>query len=641
MDRTCRASFRNVGIGLFLLMTSIITTVRGFPVVTNPYPLTLERSGCLCADFSTPHCLNPLVSPGKIVLPAQDESLCICADGTLANCDTTTFEHEGDEPPVKPRSMRFWYTLAGTIVLVLIGGIFAGLTIGIMSLDTTNLQILKNSGTEKERKYAAKIEPIRKHGHWVLTTLLLGNVVINETLPILFHSIVGGGLAAIIISTALVVLFGEIIPNAICARHGLAVGATLTPLVRVCMWILFPVAYPIAKLLDYLLGHSEGTIYARAQLKTLVALHEEGYEGNGQSGELIHDEVGIISAVLDLKDKTVRQIMTPLEDVFMLEASQVVDVELIKQVIGRGHSRVPVYQRNRSNLVAILLVKRLIGYNVEKAKRINDFPLTYLPIVDDKTSLFDMLNFFQEGRSHMAAVAGYRVNDWLDINGQPDRSEREILGVITLEDVIEELIGEEIIDETDEYIDVHSKTPVMRTPITKALAKLLTPVGTKQERTSGNAPSPRITPTRRKSTSSGKPTTRRGRRAESASRTDPADNEIPKVIPEQPDILSEGDDHVDNVPSSVDYFATAVDPQHSRDERLHEAGWVVTPMNPAEPESRGVLSRRKVGGSGVSSAPPSIPPSPTLGKDNITLGEGGEDRESRLVVEDERTPLLK
>lgn len=70
-----------------------------------------------------------------------------------------------------------------------------------------------------------------------------------------------------------------------------------------------------------------------AELKTLVALHEKGQEGEeGQQGELIHDEVGIISAVLDLKDKTVRQIMTPLEDVFMLEASQVIDVALVKQV---------------------------------------------------------------------------------------------------------------------------------------------------------------------------------------------------------------------------------------------------------------------------------------------------------------------
>ncbi|KAI9009549.1 hypothetical protein BC832DRAFT_529847, partial [Gaertneriomyces semiglobifer] len=315
-----------------------------------------------------------------------------------------------------------------------------GLTIGIMSLDTTNLQILKSSGDPQEKKYAERIEPIRKHGHWVLSTLLLGNVVVNETLPILFDDIVGGGIGAIIISTALVVVFGEIIPNAICARHGLAVGAYFAPVVKVCMWIFCPIAYPIAKILDWLLGADEGTIYARAQLKTLVNLHEDT-----QQGDLNHDEVNIISAVLDLKDKTVAQIMTPLEDVFMADVSEVIDMNLIKQVVSRGHSRIPIYQNHRSNIVAILLVKRLIGYNVDKAKRIGDIPLTYLPIVDRQTNLFDMLNFFQEGRSHMAAVAG-------PISGpeggqqtpQADdgKSDREIIGIITLEDVIEELIGE-------------------------------------------------------------------------------------------------------------------------------------------------------------------------------------------------------
>lgn len=106
----------------------------------------------------------------------------------------------------------------------------------------------------------------------------------------------------------------------------------------------------------------------------------------------------------------------------------------------RGHSRVPVYQQHRRNLVAILLAKRLIGYNVEKPKRVSDFPLTYLPIVDSETSLFDMLNFFQEGRSHMAAVAGR--TDGGNGNDDGGKAEREILGIITLEDVIEELIGE-------------------------------------------------------------------------------------------------------------------------------------------------------------------------------------------------------
>ncbi|KAI8825772.1 uncharacterized protein EV422DRAFT_491423, partial [Fimicolochytrium jonesii] len=461
-----------------VLLFSLSAFAAAIPLHHNPQqplgassPLAAVSPICTCADASIPHCASLSLGHG--------DNFCICLSGAFAICGgkvererergglavEEAFKVEAKnskhDDTIEPFTPRFWYTLTATIVLVLIGGIFAGLTIGIMSLDTTNLEILRNSGTEQEQRYAAKIEPVRKHGHWVLTTLLLGNVVINETLPILFDSLVGGGIAAIIISTGLVVLFGEIIPNAICARNGLAVGAAFAPLVKMCMWIMAPLSWPIAKLLDALLGHEEGTIYARAQLKTLIRIHEVNQEGsNGSCGDLIHDEVGIISAVLDLKDKSAKQIMTPLDDVFMMEINQVIDVQMIKELISRGHSRIPVYQGDRSNLIAILLAKRLIGYNVEKAKRISDVPLTYLPIIDGETNLFDMLNFFQEGRSHMAAVA-------MRVDGSTEReddgkAEREILGVITLEDVIEELIGEEIIDETDEYIDVHSKIPVKR-----------------------------------------------------------------------------------------------------------------------------------------------------------------------------------
>lgn len=79
-----------------------------------------------------------------------------------------------------------------------------------MSLDETNLNILKRSGTPQEKKYAERIEPIRKNTHLLLVTLLLGNTVVNESLPVLFHTIRLDGYQAVLISTALVLLFGEL-----------------------------------------------------------------------------------------------------------------------------------------------------------------------------------------------------------------------------------------------------------------------------------------------------------------------------------------------------------------------------------------------------------------------------------------------
>ena len=135
--------------------------------------------------------------------------------------------------------------------LVLLGGVFAGLTLGLMGLDMVNLQVLMTSGTEQEQRDATKVMRLLERGrHWVLVVLLLGNVIVNETLPI-FLSEFGSGLTAVIISTILIVIFGEIVPQSICARYGLTIGAVCAPLVHFAMIVLAPVAWPTAKLLDY------------------------------------------------------------------------------------------------------------------------------------------------------------------------------------------------------------------------------------------------------------------------------------------------------------------------------------------------------------------------------------------------------
>lgn len=152
-----------------------------------------------------------------------------------------------------------------------------------MSQDTTNLSILAVAGSEKQKRHAAKIIPLRKNGHLLLTSLLLTNTVLNETLPILCDSLFGQGYfqhvqrgnirgrelihvligyVAVIISTALIVLFAEILPQAICSRHGLAIGAFFAIPVRILIVVWYIIAWPVAKVLDCLLGKHEGVSYS-------------------------------------------------------------------------------------------------------------------------------------------------------------------------------------------------------------------------------------------------------------------------------------------------------------------------------------------------------------------------------------------
>merc|ERR1711915_454304 len=99
---------------------------------------------------------------------------------------------------------------------------------GLMSLDQTELKIVMNTGTDEEKRYANDILPVRALGNFLLCSILLGNVLVNNTLTIMLDTILGGGgMVAVIGSTLAIVVFGEIIPQAICSRHGLAVGAKL------------------------------------------------------------------------------------------------------------------------------------------------------------------------------------------------------------------------------------------------------------------------------------------------------------------------------------------------------------------------------------------------------------------------------
>ncbi|XP_068661459.1 DUF21 domain-containing protein At4g14240-like isoform X2 [Aristolochia californica] len=425
-----------------------------------------------------------------------------------------------------------WFTYAGiSCLLVLFAGIMSGLTLGLMSLGLVDLEILQRSGTAVEKKQAAAIRPVVQKQHQLLVTLLLCNACAMEALPIcldkIFHPFV-----AVIMSVTFVLAFGEVIPQAICTRYGLAVGANFVCLVRILMIVCYPVAYPIGKLLDCVLGHGESALFRRAQLKALVSIHSQEA---GKGGELTHDETMIISGALDLTEKTAEEAMTPIESTFSLDVNSKLDWEAIGKILARGHSRVPVYSGNPKNIIGLLLVKNLLTVRAETETPVSAVSIRRIPRVPADMPLYDILNEFQKGSSHMAAVvkakgksryspaAGdgqksaenkvkigdstlttpllleekidnidpdiekgmIRQANGNDQNSMPqndsatnlvsrlteDVEDGEVIGIITLEDVFEELLQEEIVDETDEYVDVHKRIRVAAAAAASSVAR--------------------------------------------------------------------------------------------------------------------------------------------------------------------------
>lgn len=248
---------------------------------------------------------------------------------------------------------------------------------------------------------------------------------------------------------------------------------------------MFVVAWPVAKLLDLILGENHGMVYRRAELKELIDFHSQQAQ---HGGDLSMDAVTVIRGALDLQEKKVKNSMTVLDGVFMLESNSKLDRPTIQKIVESGHSRVPIFEyvddeasvadfraghysvvERRKNIIGCLLAKNLLLLDPDDEVPLSKVSINHIPSVQDDLPLFDILNIFQEGRSHLAIVVNSPATPLptnRDRSGSRSSSETvvestprlwtdeemiglEPIGIITLEDVLEELIGEQIWDETD------------------------------------------------------------------------------------------------------------------------------------------------------------------------------------------------
>ncbi|KAG8457891.1 hypothetical protein KFE25_011957 [Diacronema lutheri] len=189
-------------------------------------------------------------------------------------------------PSAATAELEMALSLLAVVLCVIIGGLMSGLTVGLLSLDPLNLKVIEQNGSPQDKANAAKVRPLIEQHHLLLVTLLLTNATAMESLPLFLDRLVPQW-AAVALSVTLVLLFGEVIPQAICTGpNRLAIGAALVPLVRACILITAIVSYPLAKLLDCALGDEHGgKLYARGELKALIGLHvSHGAPGGGGGG---------------------------------------------------------------------------------------------------------------------------------------------------------------------------------------------------------------------------------------------------------------------------------------------------------------------------------------------------------------------
>jgi CBS domain containing-hemolysin-like protein len=496
---------------------------------------------------------------------------------------------------------------------------FIGMTMGLLSLDSLKLRIKLRTGTESEKAAVKRILPLLDNHHLLLCTLLLYNAAANEALPIFLDAIVPAW-AAVIIAVTLVLLCGEIVPTALfTGPNQLQIASRFTSLVYFLQFIFYPVAYPMAKVLDYILGEGEDDDHLnREEISAMMKILQEnrqpqllinpsnnsgphdhsnnnhnmaasytsststigsrlmnfvrGHNHNNHTnttpinnnnhhiknpllsssyppttttimrggGEeereaaaaaaaaaaeeeeaeeapLTTNEVNVITGVLALAKKTIRDIYVPLNEVNMVSSEQILDSETISVIERVGNSRLPVFQGNNiTHILGFLRVKKLLNISLllsqqqshekpqqnheqiyqqqqrqqqedEEEKKqqsthqqnnnsknnnnnnnnnqsqnpvkIGSLPLIPPIVVGCHQSLLEVLTIFQTGHSHLALVSEYPElllsaiqSSYSPSNSHSTESipkEALPMGIVSIEDILEEMLQTEIYDEED------------------------------------------------------------------------------------------------------------------------------------------------------------------------------------------------
>ena len=304
--------------------------------------------------------------------------------------------------------------------LLFLSGAFSGLNIGLMMARPSDLKRKAEQGD----KVAARVYRYRKDGYYLIFCILLGNVGVNTAMSILLGNVTSGIIGGLL-ATALITLFGEILPQAIFTQRGYRLVRYFFWLLDVIYVLFWPLAKPMSKVLNRWIGKEPAQLYSHQEFTQMIHEHAEH-----AMSKIDFDESRIARGALEFSQKTASDIATPLGEVLAVELDDELDATLVAQLKRAGHSRVPV--RSDGRLVGLLFMKDLVGQ--ELPLPISQAYRDKIHDIDARSHLDTVLSRFIQTRSHLFVV----------MDGDAE------VGIITLEDVMEEILRREIEDEFDE-----------------------------------------------------------------------------------------------------------------------------------------------------------------------------------------------
>ena len=319
------------------------------------------------------------------------------------------------------------------IICLFLSGFFSSSETALFSINRVKALHIAKDGS----RTGVMIMKMKEDSHTLLTTILIGNNLVNigasaiaTSLAIAHFQSNAVGIATGTM-TMLILVFGEIFPKSFASHNNIIVArAVIYPL----YW-LSKIFFPLIVILNFIprlhgsIDNSHDTV-TEDELMTMVEVVEE-------EGEIKEEELEYISNIFEFDDTACSEIMTPRADMFVLDESQAIDIEA---VLKTGYSRIPVIKDSIDNIIGILNLKDLFSHFQQACTSTSCVELDPKKMmrkpyfIPESKKLDSLLQDFKQKKNHMAVV--------VDEHGG-------VSGIVTLEDVVEEIFGE-IIDETDQ-----------------------------------------------------------------------------------------------------------------------------------------------------------------------------------------------
>lgn len=329
--------------------------------------------------------------------------------------------------------MSIVLTILLAVILIFLSAAFSGLNIGLMMVKPEELALKKKQGDN----IAARVYEYRKNGNYLIVCVLLGNVAVISILTLVLNEATGsfsqgllGSVIAGVATTLLVTAFGEILPQSLFSQRGYRLTRHFFWLLDSIFIIFWPIAKPTSILLDRWIGKELPSLYSHEDFEHMIHEH-----ANHELSSIDLDESRIVTGALSFSQKKVKDIITPMDKVFVLKHDETIDSQLARHIRRSGHSRLPV-KNAKNEYVGVVLVKDLIG---------SDLPVPVGHVYRDR--LFDI---YENSSLDTALSRCIQTKNHLfvatDAKGIPT-------GIITLEDIMEEILSQEIEDEYDTPVE--------------------------------------------------------------------------------------------------------------------------------------------------------------------------------------------